>query len=156
MEKIKPLWTANLKNWPIFSRCACIRDVKESFFFHLHHQSDLFLRLKPEMNFGLVFIFLSIRSCHWKFHLACWFLLQDMKTMKLYCASHEDLIRRIGELMWNLLFFCILCVMNEILEAWWSLIDRSRFERWLGSLCCVLGKDTFTLTLILSPVPVNW
>lgn len=27
------------------------------------------------------------------------FFLQDMKTMKLYCMTHDDLIRRIGELM---------------------------------------------------------
>ncbi len=27
------------------------------------------------------------------------FFLQDMKTMKLYCVNHDDLIRRIGELI---------------------------------------------------------
>ena len=33
------------------------------------------------------------------------FLLQDMKTMKLYCLNHEEVIRRIGELINNNLSF---------------------------------------------------
>ena len=36
------------------------------------------------------------------------FKLKDIKTMKLYCSSHEDVIARIGELISLIIYFELL------------------------------------------------
>ena len=36
------------------------------------------------------------------------FKLKDIKTMKLYCSSHEDVIARIGELLSLIIYFELL------------------------------------------------
>lgn len=47
------------------------------------------------------------------------FKLKDIKTMKLYCSSHEDVIARIGELLSLIIYFelVIELTLNEPLSC---------------------------------------
>ena len=50
-----------------------------------------------------LFLIVRIGFCYMEDSSGVLVVLQDTKTMKLYCLDHEDVIRRIGELMNNIL-----------------------------------------------------
>lgn len=37
-----------------------------------------------------------------------------------------------------------------------SALERSRFESWPGTLCCVLGKDTLLSQCLTPPEEYKW
>ena len=41
--------------------------------------------------------------------------------------------------------------MGDAVALWLPQIERSGFEPWLGSSCCVLGEELFTRSQCLSP-----